>query len=116
MELLSRIGVGTVMIVGFLLPHDVAIAQDLTGTIQTGRMTVVDINRGTRRIVCMNSLGRVSEHRVTNEARVVTEDKTATDLARVSTGDVIRAELRAGRIQKIVVLRHAWHEAASPEQ
>ena len=33
MELLRRIGVGTVMIVGFLLPHDVAIAQDLTGTI-----------------------------------------------------------------------------------
>jgi hypothetical protein len=53
---------------------------------------------------------------VNNEARVVTDDKTATDLALVSTGDVIRAELRAGRIQKIIVLRHAWHETASPEQ
>jgi hypothetical protein len=116
MELLRRIGVGIVILVGLLLPHDVAVAQDLTGSIQTSRMTIVGINRETRRIVCMNSLGRVSEHRVTNEARVVTDDKTATDLALLNTGDVIRAELRAGRIHKIIVLRQGWHETASPEQ
>jgi hypothetical protein len=115
MDLMRRIGVGTVLVVGFLLPHDEALAQDLTAAIQTGRMTVVDVNREARRIVCMNSQGRVYEHRVTNGAKVVTEDKTAGDLALLNAGDVIRAELRAGRIQKIVVLRHAWNETASPE-
>ena len=105
MDLMKRIGVGTVLMVGFLLPHDEGIAQDLTAAIQTGRMTVVDVNREAQRIVCMNSQGRVSEHRVTNGAKVVTENKTASDLALLNTGDVIQAELRAGRIQKIVVLR-----------
>ena len=115
MDLMRRIGVGTVLVVGLLLPNDQAIAQDLTAAIQTSRMTVVDINRETRRIVCMNSLGKVHEHRVTADATVITEDKTASDLALLNPGDVIRAELRAGRVQKIVVLRHAWHETASPE-
>jgi hypothetical protein len=115
MDLMRRIGVGTVLMVGFLLPNDQAIAQDLTAAIQTGRMTVVDINRETRRIVCLNSLGKVHEHRVTADAKVTTEDKTASDLALLNPGDVVRAELRAGQIQKIVVLRHAWHETASPE-
>ena len=115
MDLMRRIGVGTVLVVGLLLPNDEAMAQDLTAAIETGRMTVVDINRDTRRIVCMNSLGKVHEHRVTTDAKVITEDKTASDLALLNPGDVIRAELRAGRIQKIVVLRHPWHETASPE-
>ena len=115
MDLMKRIGVGTVLVVGFLLPHDEGIAQDLTAAIQTGRMTVVDVNREAQRIVCMNSLGKVHEHRVTADARVTTEDKTSSDLALLNPGDVVRAELRAGRIQKIVVLRHAWHETASPE-
>jgi len=53
---------------------------------------------------------------VTSKAVVVTDDKTTTDLASLATGDVIRAELRSGQIQKIVVLRHAWHEATGQEQ
>jgi hypothetical protein len=53
---------------------------------------------------------------VTSKAVVITDDKKTTDLASLSTGDVIKAELRSGQIQKIVVLRHAWHEAAGMEQ
>jgi len=52
---------------------------------------------------------------VTNEAKVVTDEKTATDLALLNKGDVIKADLRGGRIQRIVVLRHAWDETTSPE-
>jgi hypothetical protein len=115
MEFLRRVGVGAVLVCGLLLPVDVAVAQDMTGAIQTGRMTVVEINRQARRIVCMNSLGRVFEHKVTNEAKVVTDEKTATDLALLNKGDVIKADLRGGRIQRIVVLRHAWDETTSPE-
>jgi len=116
MEFLGRVGVGVVLVLGLLLPIDAAVALDMTGAIQTSRMTVVEINREARRIVCMHSTGRVSAHKVTNEAKVVTDEKTTTDLALLNPGDVIRAELRGGRIQKIVVLRHAWNETASPEQ
>jgi len=116
MEILRRVGVGTALMFGLLLPVDVAVAEDMTAAIQTGRMTVVEIDRQARRIVCKNGLGRLSQHVVTNEAKVASGEKTATDLSLLNTGDVIKAELRAGRIQRIVVLRHAWDETTSPEQ
>jgi len=116
MALLRRIGVGTVLVAGLMAPDVAGAQQDLSESIQASRMTVVEINRESRRMVCVNSLGRLSEHRVTNEAKVVTDNKTAADLALVNAGDIIKADLRAGRIQRIVVLRHAWIESASPEQ
>jgi uncharacterized protein with FMN-binding domain len=116
MELLTRVGVGIGLVLGFLLPADVALAETLTATIQTGRMTVIEIDKPARRIVCMNSQGQVFVHKVTNEAIVVTDGWRTADLAGLTAGDIIKAELRDGRIQKIVVLRHAWHETASPEQ
>jgi orotate phosphoribosyltransferase len=116
MNLLKRGGVALVFLLGLVVRIDPAVAEDLTTSIQTGRMTVMEINKDARRIVCMNSQGRVQVHKVTNEAVVVTDDKTTTGLASLDTGDVIKAELRSGRIQKIVVLRHAWHEAAGMEQ
>ena len=100
MDLMKRIGVGTVLMVGFLLLMMKESRRTLTAAIQTGRMTVVDVNREAQRIVCMNSQGRVSEHRVTNGAKVVTENKTASDLALLNTGDVIRAELGPGGFKR----------------
>jgi len=116
MKLLRRGGIALVVLLGLLARIDPAGAEDLTTTIQTGRMTVMEINKDARRIVCMSSQGRVQAHKVTNEAVIITEDRKTTDLASLDTGDVIKAELRGGRIQKIVVLRQAWHEAAGLEQ
>jgi hypothetical protein len=116
MKLLRRGGVGLVFLLGLLARIDPAVAEDMTTTIQTARMTVMEINKDARQIVCVNSQGRVHVHKVTSKAVVITDDKKTTDLASLSTGDVIKAELRSGQIQKIVVLRHAWHEAAGMEQ
>ncbi len=115
MKLLKRGGVGLVLLLGLLAWIDPAVAQNLTTAVQTDRMTVMEINKNARRIVCMTSRGRVYVHKVPNEALVVTDEKKTGDLAALNTGDIIKAELRNGRIQKIVVLRHAWHEASSPE-
>jgi hypothetical protein len=115
MKPLRRIGIGTVLALGLLHPLDRAAGEDLTSAIQTGRMTVVEIDRGTRRIVCMNSFGRIYEHKVTTEAKVVADDRTTTDLKGLSAGDVIKADIRAGQIRRIVVLRHAWHDTTSQE-
>jgi len=116
MGLLTRGGVALIFVLGLVARIETAGAEDLTATIQTGRMTVMEINKDTRRIVCMNSQGRVQVLRAANEAVVITDDKKSTDLAPLNTGDVIKAELRGGRIQKIVVLRQGWHEAAGMEQ
>ncbi len=116
MKLLRRGGVGLVFLLGLLSRIDPAVAEDMTTNIQTARMTVMEINKDARQIVCVNSQGRVHVHKVTNEAVVITDDKKTTDLASLSTGDVIKAELRGGQIQKIVVLRHAWHETMGQEQ
>ncbi len=96
-----------------------AVAQDqenLTGVIQTGRMTVLEVNNEARQIVSLNSVGRVRVAEVSNKAMVVTEDKKAADLALLNAGDLIQVEPRDGQIQRIVVLRRAWQETASPEQ
>jgi len=116
MKLLRRGGVGLVFLLGLLSRIDPAVAEDMTTNIQTARMTVMEINKDARQIVCVNSQGRVHVHKVTNEAVVITDDKKTTDLASLSTGDVIKAELRSGQIQKIVVLRHAWHETTGQAQ
>jgi hypothetical protein len=116
MKLLSRGGIGLVFLLGLLARIGPAAADDMTTNIQTARMTVMEINKDARQLVCVNSQGRVHVHKVTSKAVVVTDDKTTTDLASLATGDVIKAELRSGQIQKIVILRHAWHETAGQEQ
>ncbi len=91
------------------------IPQNLTETVQTGRLTVLEVDKEARRLVSVNDRGRVRVAEVSNEAVVVTADKKAADLALLTVGDLIRVEPSDGRIQRIVVLRHASHETASPE-
>lgn len=90
--------------------------KNLTAAIQTGRMTVLRVNREAHQIVSLNNEGRVRVTKVSNKAVVVTEDKKAADLAFLNAGDLIQVELRNGQIQRILVLRRAWQEMASPEQ
>jgi len=90
--------------------------ENLTGVIQTDRMTVLEVNKETHQIVSLNSVGRVRVAEVSTKAVVVTEDKKAADLALLNAGDLIQVESRDGQIQRIVVLRRAWQETASPEQ
>jgi hypothetical protein len=116
MKLLRRGCVGFVLLFGLFGGMKPAVAENLTNAIQTERMTVMEINKNAGQLVCVNSRGRVHVHKLTNDAVVVTDEKKTGDLGTLNTGDVIKAQLRAGRIQKIVVLRHAWHEGASPEQ
>jgi len=116
MKLLKPGGIGLVFLFGLLAWIDPAFAEDMTASIQTSRMTVMEVRRDARQIVCVNSQGRVHVHKVTGKAVVVADDKPTIDLGSLTTGDVIKAELRGGQIQKIVVLRHAWDEAAGHEQ
>lgn len=88
----------------------------LTSAIQVDRMTVLEIDRTGRQIVGVNGDGQRRADQLATEAAVVTGGGRTSDLALVNPGDLIRAERRGGRIQKVVVLRQAWQELTSPEQ
>ena len=85
MKLLRRGGIGLVFLLGLLARIGPAAAEDITTNIQTARMTVMEINKDARQLVCVNSQGRVHVHKVTSKAVVVTDDKTTTDLASLAT-------------------------------
>ena len=115
MKLLKPIGLGIGVVLGLLGMVDLAVAQNMTESLQTDRMTVVEVNKAAGRIVCLNGEPRIVAHEVHNGALVVADDGQRADLGFLNVGDVIKAEIRDGRIHKIVVLRRAWAELASPE-
>lgn len=99
-------------------PAALAMAPDhksLTAAVQTGRMTVLKVNREANQILSLSSEGRVRVSTVSDKAVVVTEDKKAPDLALLNAGDIIQVEPRDGQVQRILVLRRAWQETTSPE-
>jgi hypothetical protein len=73
------------------------------------------VDENARCLLALNATGRVLVTDVSSGAQVVTEDRKATALALLKPGDVIRVEPASGRVQRIVVLEHAWREMASPE-
>ncbi len=93
-----------------------AVARNLTDAVQKGRLTVLEVDAEARRVVSLNAAGPVVVGDVKEKAVGVTEARQGIDLARLKPGDVIRVEPQGGPVQKIVVLRHGWHEVTSPEQ
>jgi hypothetical protein len=90
--------------------------SQLTGAVQSGRHTVLNVDPATRRVLSLTGTGQVSVSEVDRSARVVTDETQDATLALLRPGDVIRVEAPYGHIQKIVVLRRGWQELESPEQ
>lgn len=90
--------------------------SQVTGALQSGRHTVLNVDPGARRVLSLTGTGQVSVSEVDKEARVVTDETQDASLALLKPGDVIRVEAHSGHIQKIVVLRRGWQELESPEQ
>jgi hypothetical protein len=88
----------------------------LTGSLQQRRLTVLEVNEKGRRLVSRNGAGRVLVTELGRDPDVVTEDRGAGSLALLQPGDVVRVDPVNGQARLIVVLRHAWQEAESPEK
>jgi hypothetical protein len=91
-------------------------AGGLTGSVQQRRLTVLEVNEKTRRLVSLNGAGRVLVTELGRDPFVVTEDSRAGSLALLKPGDVVRIDPVNGQARLIVVLRHGWQEAESPEK
>ncbi len=122
MKCVRGIGLGIGLVIGALGAVDVAGAQGLTdavmsNAIQVGRMTVLQVEKDAGRIYCLEADGRLRLVEFDKDAlpQVVADGTARHDLGLLNAGDIIKVERHDGRPQRIIVLRRAWEEAASPE-
>ena len=89
-------------------------AQSLTDLIQKSRLTVVAVDKGAGRLRVRDDSETCADL-TCQGSLVVTEGESGVDLGLINPGDIIKVESSAGRPEKIVVVRRAWEEYASPE-
>ncbi len=119
MKLLICIWLVLGLVLGLVFVVDSAFAQNMTDSIQMGRMTVLEVNKEAGKIYCLEPDGRlrVVEFQNGPVPLIVRDRVQRADLSLLSVGDVIKVyRARDGRAQKIMVLRRASEEMASPEQ
>ena len=89
-------------------------AQSLTDLIQKSRLTVVEVDKKAGRLRVRDD-SEMSTDLTCHGSLVVTEEESRADLDLINPGDIIKVESKAGRPEKIVVVRRAWNEIGSPE-
>ena len=89
-------------------------AQSLTDLIQKSRLTVVAVDKAAGQLRVRDDAEMCTDLSC-HGALVVTEEISGADLGLINPGDIIKVESKEGRPQKIVVVRRAWEEHASPE-
>jgi hypothetical protein len=90
-------------------------AQSLSELIQQSRLTIVavDKSRGGLRV---RGAGDVCTDLSCSERAVVqTDEETKAGLDLLNPGDIVKIEPATGPAEKIIVVRRAWEEIASPE-
>ena len=92
----------TISVAVLSLATSAALAASLTERLQTERMTVVKVDRANQRFFC-------AEHR--HWTRVST-----TDVALMSSGDIVSVHRQDGQLPRVTVVRTAAEELASPER
>ena len=89
-------------------------AQSLTDLIQKSRLTVVEVDKAAGRLRVRDD-SEMCTDLACQGSLVVTQEESRADLGLINPGDIIKVEWKAGRPEKIVVVRRAWDEFASPE-
>ena len=89
-------------------------AQSLTDLIQTSRLTVVAVDKDAGRLRVRDDAEMCTDLSCQGSL-VVTDEESRADLGLINPGDIIKVESKAGRPEKIVVVRRAWNEIGSPE-
>lgn len=89
--------------------------QSLTDHIQSSRLVVVEVKRAEGRLRVRGEADVCSELSCPAQTLVVADENTTTGLDTLHPGDIIKVEPAGGHPDRIVVLRRAWDELASPE-
>lgn len=89
--------------------------QGLAEQIQKSRLMVVEVNRAEGRLRVRGEADACTELSCSAETLVVTEEDARAGLDALNPGDIIKVEPAGTHPARIVVLRRAWDELASPE-
>jgi hypothetical protein len=89
--------------------------QSLTDWLQQSRLMVVEVNRREGRLRVRGADDACTELTCRDQTLVVSDEGGVGDLSALNPGDIIKIEPATGHPAKIVVLRRAWEEWASPE-
>jgi hypothetical protein len=88
----------------------------LTGALQAGRHTVLNVDPDSRRALSPTGTSQVSASEAGKGAPVVTDEAQGAGLALLKPGDIVKVEAPHEQILKIVVLRSGWGELERPEK
>jgi hypothetical protein len=89
-------------------------SQSLTEQLQTVRLTVVDVDAAQGRLRVRGEADVCSEI-TCGEQTLVVSDEGRGGLESLQPGDIVKIEPAGGRAQRVVIVRRAWNETASPE-
>jgi hypothetical protein len=78
-------------------------------------MTVVEVDKSRGRLRVRGTADVCTDLSCSEHARVVTDEEVKADLDFLNPGDIVKIEPGTGSVERIVVVRRAWEEIASPE-
>ena len=87
----------------------------LSELIQQSRLMVVAVDKTRGRLRVKGASDACTDLSCAEQALVVTDEGARADLDLLNPGDIVKIEPAAGPAEKIVVVRRAWEEIASPE-
>ena len=111
------VALGIALTCGLFPAVDLAGAGGLTDSLQSERMTVVEVNATHGQIVGVN--GNPEKRIVLRAASgvpVISEAGQKVGLGSLNPGDIIKAHVRDGQMRQILILRRAWAEIGAPEE
>ena len=111
------VALGIALTCGLFPAVDLAGAGGLTDSLQSERMTVVEVNATHGQIVCVN--GNPEKRIVLRAAggvSVISEAGQKGGLGSLNPGDTIKADVRHGQTREIMILRRAWAETGASEE
>ena len=90
-------------------------SQSLTDWLQQSRFVVVAVDPARRTLRIKGEAEMCTDLSCSERTLVVSDEGTAPDLAALNAGDVVKIEEKAGRPERIVVVRRVWEELTTPE-
>jgi hypothetical protein len=90
-------------------------SQSLTDWLQQSRFVVVAVDPARRSLRVKGEAEMCTDLSCSERTLVVSDDGTAPDLTALNAGDVVKIEEKAGRPERIVVVRRVWEELTTPE-
>jgi hypothetical protein len=89
-------------------------ARTTSESLQQTRFTIVHVDPAAGRLRLKGEADACTDLGCGEQTLVLAEDGTA-GLQALNAGDIVRVDVRAGRAERVTVVRRVWDELTSPE-